>query len=271
MTQPTPPSLLLIGFGAMGRTVYRELERSGDAGVVAAVLEHPERVPEVRRALPETPVVAGLDDLPEPSPALAVECAGHAGVAAHAEAVLQHGMELLLVSTGALADAALEQRLRDAAAAAGTRLCIPAGAVGGIDALAAARLAGLDWVTYTARKPPRAWKGTPAEARADLDGLEEAAAFFRGSAREAARQYPQNANVAATVGLAGLGLDATNVELVADPEAAGNEHQIDVMGRTGAFSIRLTGRPLPDNPKTSALAAYSVLRAIRHRLDAVAI
>jgi aspartate dehydrogenase len=74
--------------------------------------------------------------------------------------------------------------------------------------------------------------------------------------------YPQNANVAATVALAGVGFEKTEVELVADPEAPGNVHEIEVEGAAGRFAISLQGRPSRLNPKTSALTAFSVARTL---------
>ena len=50
--------------------------------------------------------------------------------------------------------------------------------------------------------------------------------------------------------------------MIADPAAAGNTHELDVAGVAGNFCVRLVGNPMPDNPKTSALTAYSVLRAV---------
>ncbi len=265
-----PQRIALIGYGAIGAVVHRELvQQHGAAAEVVAVL-----VRDVAR-LAATPAAAltvtSLNALLATEPDLVVECAGHAAVDAHAVEVLAAGVDLLLVSVGSLSDAAREQRVVGAARDAGRQLLLPAGAIGGIDWLAAARLAGLTQVTYRSRKPPRAWAGSPAEAVLDLAGLKHATAFFRGTARDAAYQYPKNANVAATVALATLGFDATQVELVADPDAAGNLHEIDATGSAGSISVRIDGKPDPDNPRTSMLTAYSVVRAILNRSNTVVI
>ena len=118
---------------------------------------------------------------------------------------------------------------------------------------------------YRSRKPPAAWRGSPAEKVADLDKLTQRTVLYKGNAGEAALLYPQNANVAAAVALAGLGFDATEVELVADPDAPGNVHEIEAEGAAGRFAIHLQGKPSRSNPKTSALAAMSVARALAQR------
>jgi aspartate dehydrogenase len=205
------------------------------------------------------------------APTIVAECASHSAVRNYGPDILRAGCDLVVISIGALADDGLRQMLVAAAEAGGGRLILPPGAIGGIDALAAAKLSGLESVVYTGRKPPKAWRGTPAERLVALDSLAAPAVFFEGSARKAAAEYPFNANVAAALALAGIGFDATKVRLVADPAITRNVHEFAVSAGCGDFSIRLEGRPSPANPKTSLMAGYSVARELINRTGHLAI
>jgi aspartate dehydrogenase len=204
-------------------------------------------------------------------PDTVAECASHVAVRDFGPAILAAGCDFVVISIGALADDGLRDRLSQAAQAGNAHLVLPPGAVGGIDALAAAQLSGLESVIYTGSKPPKAWKGTPAEQLLALDSLTEPAVFFDGSARQAASDYPFNANVAATLALAGIGLDGTQVRLVADPTIARNVHEFAVRSGCGDFTVRLQGRPSPANPKTSLMAGYSVARELLNRAGPIVI
>lgn len=210
---------------------------------------------------PQPGAVTRVADLPRCD--LLVDCAGHSGLAAHGAEALAKGLDVLTLSLGALADAALAQTLTRAATEGGSILHLASGAIGALDALRAARVGGLERVIYTGRKPPRGWLGSPAEAALNLSTLTHPATHFTGTARQAALRYPKNANVAAAVALAGLGFDATEVSLIADPAAPGNIHEIKAKGAFGSFHFTITGTSLPDTPRSSALAAMSALAAIR--------
>lgn len=200
-----------------------------------------------------------------------VECAGHGAVKAYGVKVLERGIDLLVVSIGALTDDGLREALRSAARNAGSRLVLCSGAIGGIDLLSAASLSGIESITYTSRKPPRAWRGTPAEKLVDLDKVAVETVFYEGSARAAARDYPQNANSAATIAIASVGLDRTSVRLIADPAAPGNVHEFKLRSACADMEVRIVGKPSPDNPKTSMSTAYTVAREILNRIAPVAI
>jgi aspartate dehydrogenase len=214
-----------------------------------------------------TDLAALLADKPD----VVAECASHVAVNEFGPSILESGCDLVVISIGALADESLRKRLQQAAVKGGSRVVFPAGAIGGVDALAAARLSGLESVVYTGRKPPKAWRGTPAEQLLDLETLREPAVFFEGSARAAAQTYPFNANVTATLALAGIGFDATQVRLVADPGVSRNVHEFSVRSTCGDFTMRLEGFPSADNPKTSLIAGYSVARELLNRADTIVI
>lgn len=247
----------------MARFLCRQIaEHAPHVTVRAVVARNSASDAHVPALAPRAQVLRSADELPALGLPLVVECAGHGALRASGEAILASGSDLLIASVGALADRTVEEALRRGASAGRSTLRIAAGALGGLDVLGAARYAGLASVVYTSRKAPAAWRGTPAEELVDLSALREPTAFLRTDARTAATRFPQNANVAAVVGLAGVGLDATEVVLVADPQATGNRHEIRASGAFGAIEVSILGRTLPDNPKTSMLAPYSLLRSL---------
>ena len=163
-------AVLMIGHGAIGAYAAARLRECPDVALRWALCRPGRETAAAAVFGPGTAIatsVAGLDGQPD----IAVDCAGHGGLREHGPALLARGADVLTVSNGALADAALAGRLEQAARDGGAQLRLLSGAVGGVDALRAARIGGLDSVTYVGRKPPAGWKGTAAERALDLDRL----------------------------------------------------------------------------------------------------
>ncbi|WP_136442249.1 aspartate dehydrogenase [Pacificoceanicola onchidii] len=250
----------IIGYGAMAAYVARHL--AGSSWALTHCIARKGREAAARAAIGADVTVAyDADDLGA-VPDLVVDCAGHQGLKAHGAAFLRRGVPVVSASLGALADAQTYQALQEAAESGKTQLQLASGAIGALDALSAARIGGLSDVVYTGRKPPQSWRGTPAEEGGCLEALDEAMTHFEGSARDAALRYPKNANVAAAVALAGVGFDKTQARLIADPKAQGNTHTLSASGAFGSFTFTISGESLPDTPRTSALAAMSVVDRI---------
>ncbi|ROO89073.1 aspartate dehydrogenase [Actinocorallia herbida] len=194
-----------------------------------------------------------------------VECAGHAALAAHGLAALNAGVDLVVSSAGALTDKALYDGLR---AAGPGRLFLTTGALGGLDLLAAAASAApFTSVRLTTTKTPRAlvqdWMDDA--RKAELTNATAPLTVFRGPAEEAAGLFPRSLNVAATLALALPGTPV-EVELVADPAADVVTHVVSAEGPVGSYRFEVRNLPSPENPRTSRVVPYAVLRTLRDAL-----
>ncbi len=258
-------NVCLIGYGAIGQAIVQRLGSHERVKITHVVVRNMAVVlPQGIQAVTAVPRDARL----------ILECAGHSALHDHVLPALKRGIDCAVLSVGALSEVGLPEALSDAAKKGGAQLHLLPGAIGGIDAIAAAKHAGLTSVRYTGRKPPLAWLDTPAEKQFDLQALvdtAQSATIFEASAREAAAFYPKNANVAATVSLAGLGLDATQVRLIADGTQLENMHEIEIEGAFGSMKIEMRNQPLPSNPKTSMLTVLSALRFLENRASNVVI
>ena len=269
----------IIGFGAIARSMVDILAQQGFWCDGLVILARPESFENIRSELAGSPpswcgqvtVCGDLETFLAAKPDLVVECAGHSAVTANFRAVFETGADVILASTGALSDPDLFDLVYSAASIGSGQVILPAGAVGGIDVLAAARLSGISSVTYTGRKPAVAWRGTPAEDLLNLAALTEPTVFFEGTARAAAATYPKNANVAATLALAGIGMDKTKVCLIADPSANANTHEYSVVSNSVEYSMCLAGKASAQNPKTSMSTVYSIVRVVLNRSSAIVI
>jgi aspartate dehydrogenase len=256
----------IMGYGAIGRSITADWSRSALRGYrLSAILVRPQQAAGARAAVAgDVLVTSEFAEFLERCPHAVVEAAGHAAVIAHGEQILLSGADFLPLSVGGLAAAGILERMRRAAESRGSRVILPVGAIAGLDGLLALRRAGLHSVKYTSTKPPASWLGTQAERRFDLHGLAGPTLIFQGSAGEAAGLYPKNANVAAAVALAGVGLERTRVDLVADPGTRLNIGRIDAEGETSALTVTVAGIGSASNPKTSEITGMSVLAMLEN-------
>jgi aspartate dehydrogenase len=199
-----------------------------------------------------------------------VEAAVAAVVPDVVRSAAKHGVDCLIMSLGGLM---LNPDLFNVARQGNILICMPSGAICGLDGIRSAMQAGLDSVTLTTRKPPAGLKGAPylVSKGISLDGLTEPFVVFDGSALDAVKAFPANVNVAAALSLAGIGAERTKVRVVADPAATTNSHEIVAVGPFGELRAMTNNLPSPNNPKSSYLASLSAiaeLRAAAVRFDA---
>jgi aspartate dehydrogenase len=141
---------------------------------------------------------------------------------------------------------------------------VPTGALLGLDAVIAAAEGTIHSVRMITRKPPGGLAGAPYLLRHDISvaGLTEAKLVFEGTAREAARGFPANVNVAAALSLAGIGADRTQIAIWADPAVSRNVHRIEVEADSARFSLMIENVP-SENPRTGRITALSVVALLR--------
>lgn len=248
----------IAGYGAIGKAIGRHL-LSGIPGLSLAavgVRNHGA----ARAALPEDVAVVDIGALAALADVI-VECAPAAVLPAIVEPALRAGRSVVVLSCGVLLE---RPELIELARTHGGRILVPTGALLGLDAVAAAAEGTIESVRMITRKPPGGLAGAPHLVRhgISVEGLTEAKLVFEGTAREAARGFPANVNVAAALSLAGIGADRTQIAIWADPAVTRNVHQIDVEADSARFSLKIENVP-SENPRTGRITALSVVALLR--------
>jgi aspartate dehydrogenase len=251
----------LAGLGAVGLEVARRIEAGIPGLVLAAVAVRD--VAKAKRNLPE----AGNSIAIVPVEALAqscdvvVECLPPELFRKVATSVIEGGKIFMPLSVGQLLE---NWDLVTRAKETGARILVPTGALIGLDAVRAAAEGTIHSVTMVSRKPPNGLEGAPylVERGISLKDLKEPRKIFDGTAREGARGFPQNVNVAAALSLAGIGPDKTRLEIWADPALERNTHRIEVDADTARFAMSIENVP-SENPKTGRIVALSTVAALR--------
>lgn len=254
--------LAIAGLGAIGMTIARRVDQGGinHMTLTAVSARDESRARERLSSFNHAPEVMPLGALAEVADVI-VECVPAARFMEVARPALERGRIFMPLSVGAMLD---HMELVELAENSGGRIIVPTGALIGLDAVRAAASGGLKTVKLTTRKPPGGLKDAPYVIAngIELDGLTTPKRLFAGSAREAAKGFPANLNVGVALALAGLGPDATQVEIWADPGVDRNIQSIDVTSDCADFSMTIKNVPSDENPRTGRITAHSVIAAL---------
>jgi aspartate dehydrogenase len=252
----------LGGFGAIGGALARRPDRGLPGLRLAAVSARDLARAERRAAGLAAPVpVVPLGELAGRADVV-VECAPAAVFGEVAEPALGTGRMFMPVSVGQLLE---RPDLIELAERTGARIIVPSGALLGLDAVRAAAEGEIRSVVMVTRKPPGGLAGAPylAQHGIDLEGLRTPLKAFEGNARDGARGFPANVNVAAALSLAGIGPERTRLEIWADPHVTRNTHRIVVEADSARFEMQIENVPTDENPRTGRITALSVIAALR--------
>jgi aspartate dehydrogenase len=238
----------IIGCGAIGTIIAEAFERRLIICDELVLYDYDLERAEKLRSLLSFPakVVLSLDDMLRLRPTVIVEAASQQAARDYVSRIVAAGVDVIVMSTGALLSLNVQS----------SKVHVPSGAIGGLDALSSAALAGVEEVVLTSRKNPKAFEMENKEPKL----------MYEGSAEEAARRFPLEMNVAATLALT-VKPSRVRVRMISDPAVRRNTHEIQVKWRFGEMFLRFANDPHPDNPRTSALAAWSAIRLLQRLLE----
>lgn len=204
----------------------------------------------------------GFDEMIKDKPDYVIEAASPSVVKDSAFKILENGINLIVLSVGAFADEEFYNKAAQLAKENNCRVHLASGAVGGFDVLSSAMLMEDVTVGITTEKSPSSLNGAPF-----LEGRELSQDFseevFTGTAKEAIEVFPKNINVAVATGLATTGVDNTSVIIRSIPGMRSNKHTIKLMGDSVKVTVEIESTPSPENPKSSTLAAWSVISLLK--------
>lgn len=244
----------IIGCGSIGSFIARWLSKSKEFKLTCVFDIELDKAERLAREV-KTNFARNIDEFLKYEMDIVVESASQQAVFDYAEKIIKAGKDLIVLSVGAFANEEFYNKIRELASKYGRKIYIPSGALAGVDAISS--LAGhVEEVKLTTRKNPASFNG-------------KYGVLFEGNARDAVKLYPRNLNVAATLGLA-VGFDKVKVKVIAE-DVKENIHEVFVKGKFGEIKIVTKNKKMEENPRTSYLAAFSVIKILKDLKDSIVI
>jgi aspartate dehydrogenase len=257
----TEVRVAVAGLGPIGKRVVEALDQGMNGLVLSAVsVQNPEKHRSWLDGLKTPPKILPIEALCDVAD-MVVECAPSRLVRSIVAPFVGSGKTAVVLSAGALLE---NDDLIELAKQHGGQIVVPTGALIGLDAVTAAAIGTIHSVRMVTRKPVRGLAGAPyiVENNIDIERITEPLKIFEGSAREAAKGFPANLNVAVALSLAGIGPDRTQLQIWADPALTRNMHRVEVESDSASFSMSIENIP-SENPKTGLITALSVIAYLR--------
>jgi aspartate dehydrogenase len=257
----------VVGLGPIGRKVVEALDKGIDGLVLAAVsVQDSAKHQSFLAGLKQPPAILPIDGLAEVAD-MVIECAPSKLVRSIVAPFVSRGKTAVVLSAGALLE---NEDLIELARQNGGQIVVPTGALIGLDAMTAAAEGNILSVRMVTRKPVTGLAGAPylVQNNIDIERITDPLKIFEGPAREAAKGFPANLNVAVALSLAGLGPDRTTLEIWADPALTRNVHRVEVESDSARFSMSIENIP-SENPKTGRITALSVIAYLRKQRSAL--
>jgi aspartate dehydrogenase len=257
----------IAGLGPIGKGAAEALDQGIDGLSLAAVsVQNPEKHHNWLGTLKKPPAVLPIEGLSDVAD-IVIECAPAKLLRSIVAPFVEAGKTAIVLSAGALLE---NEDLIDLARKNGGQIVVPTGALIGLDAVTAAAVGDIHSVRMVTRKPVKGLAGAPflVENNIDIETITEPLKIFDGTAREAAKGFPANLNVAVALSLAGIGPDRTRLEIWADPALTRNVHRVEVDSDAAKFSMSIENIP-SENPKTGRITALSVIALLRKQRAAL--
>ncbi len=262
-----PLRVAIVGLGPIGKGAAEALDNGIDGFALAAVsAQNPAKHHNWLGRLTTTPAVLPIEKLSGVAD-IVIECAPAKLLRSIVAPFVTKGKTAIVLSAGALLE---NEDLIELAKQNGGQIVVPTGALIGLDAVTAAAVGEIHSVKMVTRKPVEGLSGAPflVENKIDIDAIKEPLKIFEGTAREAAKGFPANLNVAVALSLAGIGPDRTRLEIWADPSLTRNVHRVEVESDSARFSMSIENVP-SENPKTGRITALSVIALLRKQRAAL--
>jgi len=247
-------NILIIGCGFIGNTIAKAAEDMETIEKVYFMDKHREKLEKTSSTYSKSEMSCNLSDALNKVD-LVIEAASQEALMEFGIQVLNEGKDLIMLSVGALHNEKFTRKLLDTAMEKGAKVCIPSGAIGGLDAIKSAQCGELRKVTLETRK---------SMTSLGMEQIpEKPVVVFEGPASLAIKRFPKNINIAASISLVGLGFERTKVKIILDPSVKKNIHTITAEGDFGSMTMIMENNPAPENPRTSQLAALSAISTLK--------